>query len=375
MITAFFAILMVASSWYTWRRNPMYSRRRTLHWMLAVLLSIGAAIGLFAAVIQLTQSYSKEVQLGAIFGAVFVASIGLIGIIVFISAPKTAPIPSGTRMATLHRRRLIPWLKAAVETLLILAVFAVLPYVWPSKVSDVLQFIALFFGAWVIGLGGIMLSAGYFGGLMLDRALTAVEANAWVRWTYTSAEWAAWVDAQVASNPAPDKKYNRKEALAVAAIALPLTLGTFLAGITSIGLILLVALGAFGLAAGLIVLIHRSAQGAPARLRRKLALAPLEAYIGPDGLFANGAYNPWLSTGVFLIEASPDTQSDTRPDPSQPDSLVFRFEKINPGAASSIVTQAVLIPSTADRSQLPSLLARLQRELNTVAKTARVRLA
>lgn len=371
MITALFAILMVVSSWYTWRRNPMYSRRRTLHWMLAVLLSIGAAIGLFAAVIQLTRGNSETVQLTAIFSAVFVAAVGLIGIIVFISAPKTAPIPAGMRMATLHRRRLIPWLKAAIETVLILAVFAVLPYVFPGRASDVFQFIALFLGAWVLGLGGILLAAGYFGGLSLDRSLTAVEANAWVHWTYTSAEWASWIDIQVARNPAPADRYTRKEAIAVAAIALPLTFGTFLAGITSIGLILLIGLGTVLLASGLIVLIHRSAQGAPARLRRKLTQAPLETYLGPDGLFANGVFNPWLSTGVFLIDAS----LDSHPDPSQPDSLLFRFEKINPGAAATVLDQAVLIPSTADRSQLASLLARVQRELNTVAKTARVRLA
>jgi hypothetical protein len=371
MITALFAILMVVSSWYTWRRNPMYSRRRTLHWMLAVGLSIAAAIGLFAAVIQLTLGRSQTVQLTAIFSAVFVATIGLIGIIIYIVTPKTAPIPTGTRMATLHRRRLIPWLKAAGETLLVLGALALLPGDGPVHLFAILRGISLFLGAWVLGLGGIMLAAGYFGALTLDRSLTAVEANAWVHWTYTSAEWARWVDTQVAGNPAPDNRYNKKEFIAITAIALPLTLGCFLAGISSIGLLLLIALVAFGFAAGLIVLIHRSAQGAPARLRRKLAQAPLETYLGPDGLFANGAFNPWLTTGVFLIEAS----VNAHPDPSQPDSLLFRFEKINPGAAASILDQAVLIPSTADRSQLNSLLTRLQRELDTVAKTARVRLA
>jgi hypothetical protein len=371
MITLAFAILMVVSSWYSWRRNPMYSRRRTLHWMLAIGLSIAAAIGLFIAVVQLTQRYSKEVQMGAIFGAVFVATIALIAIIVSITTPKTAPIPANTRLLTLHRRRLIAWLKAAGETTLILAVIALVPYVFPGKVANVLQFIALFLGAWVVGLGGIMLAAGYVGALSLDRMLTAVEANAWVHWTYSTAEWNAWIEQQIAQHPAPSNRYTKKELILVAVIAIPLTLGTFLAGVASIGVILVVGLGAVLLSAGLMILIHRSAQNAPARLRRKLTAAPLETYLGPDGLFANGTYNPWLTTGVFLIEAS----IQTRPDASQPDGLLFRFEKVNPGADATILDQVVLIPAATDPAVLAPLLHRLQRELDSVAKTARVRLA
>ena len=371
MITLIFAILMIVSSWYSWRRNPMYSRRRTLHWMLAIGLSIAAAIGLFGAVIQLTQNRSQAVQFTAIFSSIFVATIGLIGIIIKVSTPATSPLPPNTRLLTLHRRRLLPWLRAAAETTLILGVISLLPYAMPGKVADVLQFIALFLGAWVVGLGGIMLAAGYFGGLTLDRMLTAAEANAWVHWTYTAAEWAAWVDVQISQNPAPPNRYNKKDGIAVVAISVPFAVGTYIAEGASIRPALLSLVAAVLFATGLIVLLHRSAQKGPARLRRQLAGAPLESYIGPDGLFANGVYNPWLTTGVFLIEASVQSPSDG----SRPNGLLFRFEKVNPGADATIVNQAVLIPGATDPEALTPLLNRLQRELNSVAKTARVRLA
>ena len=70
-------------------------------------------------------------------------------------------------------------------TLAILSLLALVPA--PANAFNWTQFFALFFGAWVLGLGSILLAAGYIGGRNLDRALTAVLADPWVHWTYTSA--------------------------------------------------------------------------------------------------------------------------------------------------------------------------------------------
>ncbi len=369
MFTAVFAILLLASSWYSWRRNPMYSRRRTLHWMLAIGLSFAAAVSLFAAVLQFTQGLSETVQLTAMFTAVFAATVALIAIIINVTNPATAPIPAGMRPSTLHRRKLLVWIKAAIETLLVLAVGALLPYALPGKTSNVLQFIALFLGAWVLGLGGILLAAGYFAARVADKSLTAVQANAWIHWTYSTEEWSAFIEREVIARPAPAKRYTRKEMVGVLSIAVPVAAGGFLAGLGWAGLSWLAA-GGLALGAVLIVWLHRTAQAAPARFRSRLGHAPRETWIGPDGLFANGAFHPWVSPGVFLIEARGPSNGSG----NQADSLHFCFEKINAGAAATLIEEPVLIPVSADRSQLVALLATLQRELNFVVKTANVQL-
>lgn len=78
-----------------------------------------------------------------------------------------------------------------------------------------------------------------------------------------------------------------------------------------------IGLGISALLASILALGARSEKTVATRLRRKLAAAQSEAYLGPDGLYANDEFNPWLSTGIFLLEASLDTR--------EPRSLLFRF--------------------------------------------------
>jgi hypothetical protein len=369
MVTLLFAVLTVAGSWYAWRNNPMYSRRRTLYYLLAIGLSIAAAICVFIAIIHFTENRSKEIQMTAVFTAVFFVTIALIWIIVTVTNPKIQAIPKGTRLATFHRRRLIPWLKRALWTLAILAVVAIVP--WSGTGFNWIQFVALFIGAWVLGLGGIMLAVGYIAGRNLDRALTAVEANAWIHWSYTPAEWSSWIDIQVARCQAAVKPANpRKQIRVTLGIAALILVSCFFAFKDARGLGLGVALGMCGILAAIFLLAARSDKAAPARMRRKLSSAEPAVWIAPDGLYANGEYNPWLSTGIFLLEAALDTGS--------PRSLLFNFEKIQPAAGApsiSIASQAVLIPSNVDPSLLDQQLATLQRELSAIAKTAKVHIA
>ena len=366
MVTLLFALLTVIGSWFAWRNNPMYSRSRTLYFLIAIGLSLAAAIGVFVAIIHFTEHRSQAVQLTAIFSAVFVCTIGLIWIIVTVVTPKSAPLPQGATLLTFHRRRLIPWLKRALWTLAVLGMLALIP--WPSAGFNWLQFFALFLGAWVLGLGGIMLAAGYIGARSLDRALTAVEANAWIHWSYTPSEWSSWNDVQAARCQAAAKPANpRRQVRAALGISVLILISCFFAFKDARWIGLGIGLGISVLLIGMLLLGARSDKTAGARLRRKLAASQPEAYLGPDGLYANGEFNPWLSTGIFLLEASLDTR--------EPRSLLFNFEKIQAAAGApsvSNISLAVLIPQAAGEATLSQQLEAMQRELKTVVKTARV---
>jgi hypothetical protein len=369
MVTILFALLTVIGSWFAWRSNPMYSRSRTLYFLIAVGLSVAAAIAIFVAIIHFTEHRSLTIQFTAIFSAVFVCTIGLIWIIVTVTTPKTARIPQGTKLLTFHRRRLIPWLKRALWTLGILGLLALIP--GPAHGFNWVQFFALFLGAWVLGLGGIMLAAGYIGARNMDRALTAIEANAWVHWSYTPAEWTSLIDIQIARAQAREQKkaLDRRvpKWVVLPLTGIPLYIGLYLAGVQTFWIGALASLGFACLVYGSIVLSDRNTAAAPKRLRSRLATAATEAWLAPDGLFANGEYQPWISSGVFLLEATCDT--------AQPRSLYFQFEKIQPGNTAPISTyihQYVFVPSSLDQATLNRQFQTLQRELNAIAKTARV---
>lgn len=369
MVTVLFAIVTVISSWFAWRSNPMYSRSRTLYFLVSVGVSVAAAVAIFAAIIHFTEHRSQTVQFTAIFSAVFVCTISLIWVIITVVTPKTAPIPIGAKLQTFHRRKLIPWLKRAFWTLAILGVLAVVP--GPAHGFNWVQFFALFLGAWVLGLGGIMLAAGYIAARTLDRALTAVLVNPWLHWTYTPAEWSSFVDILMTRAQALEQKKSLDRRVPKWVIlpvtGIPVFFGLYIAGLQTLWTNILISLAFAAFIYGLIVLSDRASANAPVRLRRRLAAAAPETWLGPDGLFANGEYRPWVSSGIFLLEASYNT--------TQPRCLYFRFEKIQPGntaPASTYIHQYIFVPSSLDQALLDTQLTTLQRELNVVAKTARV---
>lgn len=366
MIQLSFAILMLFGSWYAWRRNPMYSRRRTLHFALATILSIAAVIAVIYGVIQVTQGRSQEFQITAILVAVAVCTIGLIWIIVTITTPKPMPLPAGVQMATLHRRRLIPWAKRMAWTLAICGLLALVP----SRAGSFnwIQFFALFVGAWVLGLGSILLAAGYIGGRNLDRALTSVLANPWVHWTYTPEEWCISIERQVAL-----AERGKAKAIPLWIVFLSVAIITS-AGMQFEGLLpvwgnLLIGVGFAGLLTGIIALTNRRQLRAPERLRARLGSAPHQAVLGPDGLYANGRYNPWLSSGIYLVGATIDRRSNP--------ALAFQFEQIPAGRTVDLIhfTEWILLPSALTSAELDAQLALLQQRLSEKLRKARIYIA
>jgi hypothetical protein len=344
----------------------MYSRRRTLQYLLATILSIAAVIAVIYGVIQITEGRSQQFQIAAILVAVAVCSIGLIWIIVTITTPKPTPLPAGVQMATLHRRRLIPWARRMAWTLAICGLLALVPSQAGS--FNWIQFVALFIGAWVLGLGAILLAAGYIGGRNLDRALTSVLANSWVHWTYAPEEWSYSIELQVAQAEATRSKSVRSWIVFVV-VAFPVAVGMYVADLLPIWGDLLVGVGFAGLLAGLIALSNRSQSHAPDRLRRKLNAAPHESLLGPDGIFANGRYHPWLNTGIYLISATIDRGA--RP------AIAFQFEQINAGRGigATRLSETVLLPANLSPTDIAAQLALLQQRLCGTVRTAKVYLA
>jgi hypothetical protein len=361
-----FAILTLAGSWYTWRRNPMYSRRRTLHFLLATILSIAAVIAVIYSVIQLMQGRSENFQITAILVAVLVCSIGLIWIIVTITTPKPTPLPEGVQMATLHRDRLAPWIKRMAWALAVCGLLALVPSHAGS--FNWIQFFALFIGAWVLGLGSILLAAGYIGGRNLDRALTSVLANPWVHWTYTPEEWSISIERQVAQAQAQKPKAVSLW-IAFLVIAFPIAIGMYFADLLPLWGDLFVGVGFAGLITGILELSTRRDLRAPERMRARLNSAPHESFLGPDGIFANGRYNPWLSSGIYVTGAT--VEQSTRA------AILFQFEKINAGrtAGTTQFVETVPLPSALSPAEIDAQLALLQQRLSRLVRAARIHIA
>lgn len=366
MIQLVFALIFAASSWYAWRRNPMYSRRRTIHFLLATVLSIAALIAVFYSVVRLSQGRSENFQIAAILVAVLFCSIGLIWIIVSLTTPRPAPLPPGVTMSTLHRRRLIPWLKRTAWTL----AGCVLLALFPSHADSFnwVQFAGLFIGAWVLGLGSILLATAYISGRNLDRALTAVLADPWVHWTYSPGEWTSFAEQQIAQAGAGEpKKYSNWIVFLVTGV--PIAVGMYFEAVTPLWADLLIGLGFGALFVGILEFSKRQQLRAPDRLRARLNSAPHEAYLGPDGLFANGKYHPWISSGVYLVGATLDTATRS--------SISFRFEKVVGGPTGTIThfTEMVKFPSAMPPAELQAQLALLQQRLYEKVRTAKVFIA
>ena len=166
---------------------------------------------------------------------------------------------------------------------------------------------------------------------------------------------------------AGDRKVNNW--IVLLAIGLPIAAGMYFAGFQPLWIDPAVGLAASALMLGIVELSRRKTGEATDRLRRKLVAASPQAYLGPDGLFANGSYQPWFSTGVYLTRATLDAR--------EPRTLLFEFEVIPAGRTTtpSNISEAVLLPSSPDATELEAQLVQLQRELTTIASTARVNIA
>jgi hypothetical protein len=357
MFLAIFVLLMVAGSWTAWRRNPMYSTRSTVRGIIAYLLMVAALIGGLVGVIELTSKRSPEVAMTALFSFIAVATVAMIWGIMKLSTPKVPAIPSSVETVHFYRRKIRVWVKRLGWSLLVLGVLAL---VLPGEAKVAVGVIA----GMLLFLGLVMLFAGYFAAFNQDRALTALKYKSWVHWTYSSAQWEAWIEGQVARVQAvPPTLVLRKIWLKLSVVCIAIGIGIFLLCPGSVLFKSLYTVAIWGLLSGMMALGKKGESGAGDRLRTKMRLAGPEVFFGDEGVFCDGVMMPWVSTADWLQDAVVDE--------SAPRNLILRFEKIAPANAgapqASVVVQRVLLPEDAATD-----LVTLQRELTAKCTKARV---
>ncbi len=363
-MAAAFALLSCFSVWQALRHNPLYAPRSALWLLLKVVLLIGAAAAVLGAAMLATHDRSIPVQMGVLAVAIVICTLGLVFGISAASTPRIArlqtQLPPSVAIVKMHRSRLIPWLRVAVIYLAACAALALLP--------DPLRSFALVLGGLGLFLCIVMLPVGYVTARRMDRAVTALELNPWLRWQYPPEARSVWCKAQVERlKLKPYAFILRRDWLKLlglcAALVIPslvLMPGAMLARV-GWGFFCCVLLGLF------IELAAAEERRAPARLASRLKAAPPEVWFGHDGLVCDGHFYTWIDTSVYLRSA----RIDWRP----PRSLCFEFNNIGAGAygapVTSTVSQNVLIPPTVGADDL----ALLQAHLRTRCPDAEIKLA
>ena len=262
----------------------------------------------------------------------------------------------------MHRRALIPWVKASAVFCAVCAVLAL----FPGSIRYIVGALCLVFGL----LACVMLPVGYVTARRMDRAVTAMELNPWLHWQYSLEAWTAWSSTLVERLKADPAAFAfRRDWQKLAYLCGFMLLASCAIGYANGALLVWLgwALGCCGMLLALIEVAVADARRAPRRLSMRLSKAPREAYFGQAGLICNDQFFRWLEQDMYLTSASIDA--------GPPRSILFCFDRILPngyGSAGPIhIKQSVLIPATAE----PSDLARLQVALSARCPTATVALA
>lgn len=356
------AIALMFSSWAAWRRNPLYSARRTVRTAAIVLMAIAGAIVLIIAAVNLSKGRSPGVFACIMAVTIVVDTLALIFIIQAVSVPKEskpAALPHSIKLVTTNRKKIVPWLKALAILILIFGLGGLVP--------GAVGIVSLTLGGMALFLAVILLPVGYYSFRTLDQSLTATELNPWVHWQYTPEQWQQWSAVQadrLRATPAAFvlgrdwRKFLFPFAIILGGVAI-FSPGSWLFRMSYVA----VVCGAIFVIA---FLSGRGGASSAEKLHAKLLAAQPEAYFGHDGVFSDGVFTPWLNISIYLLSAEIDER--------QPRSLLLQFEKSvpNPYGTNQVVPihQSVLIPPNAGGD-----LARLQQELTARCPTARVVLA
>lgn len=361
MFTFLFALLTVAGAWLAWRHNPLYSTWSTLRTVGVVGLSVAAVIAVIVAAVNLTIDRPAPVALGTMLAVVIVGTLALIFMIQSMSTPLVSVVPASVKMLHTHRQKTYLWCKRfGIMVLVAFALAVALP--------GTLKIVVLVVGGSATFLGIILLPTQYFVARNLDRALTALEFDPWIHWQYSPEEWKRWIDVQIERMKAvPPQFIWKRDWHQLAGVCGLIGAGIFFFASGSWQERAVYALCVFALLLGLVALSTRDGQKATERRRSYLLNVTPEAYFGPDGLFCDDLYTPWLTVNNYLLGASVDER--------QPRSLVFRFEKVAPSANTGNqvvqVEQCVLIPDSL-ASETNGDIAQLQQKLSSRFSKARI---
>jgi hypothetical protein len=357
MYLAIFALLSVLGGWLAWKRNPLYSARRTFHAVVLMGGAIGVFVGATIIVVRWCMHQPTAVDVPVLIVFIYVGSVFLIYVGMRIANPHLDALPPGTKLVTVNRRKILPWLKIVGWVLAAMGVSALLA---PPAGREV---IGIFAGI-LAGFAIFMITVAYIAGQYRDRALTTILVNPLVHWTYTPEQWRAFTEQEVARMSTPTKPLNHRKIwagifLLVASLGIP-SMIVLPRGMTRLwGFLGLLALSA------LIILSVAWAQSRlAAKYRRKLLASSPEVFFGNAGLFAEGDLTEWLSAEIYLLSADIEK--------TNPPCLSLFFERVNagsPGPQISHERKFIMIPPGGDAD-----LAKLQRELSAICPKARISL-
>ncbi len=354
-----YIVLSIVGGWFWWRRNPMYSAGKTVQ----VIFLFGGTIAIVTTVLIVLMLWMMGKPTAITITALIVCFVAGMTLIVDVSIrvfnPPPAALPGGTKLATVNRRKIIPWLKALA--LIVAALGVVALFLSPDN-REILGI----FAAILAGFSAFVLMVVYLARLRLDRALTAVLTEPWVHWTYTRPQWEAWTEQQVARMEVSKKKMTFRSSVIVA-VVLTALMGVplmFTAASTTTGRLSILALAAVTATVSTVA-ISWSRGRELANYRKQLLAAEPEAFFAPDGLFVEGEYCAWISAEIYLLSASIE--------PTTPPCVSMLFERVRSDAVVGIdtfrVKKRVMIPAGADDD-----LAKLQKNLAATCHKARVSL-
>jgi hypothetical protein len=362
-----FCFLTIAGAFSAWRRSPLYSLKTTFKLIGGFLLIVAVVAGTTQAIVNGPLSRSPVVE--AIAG--FVALLALVCassiFIVRITDKHVAQLPPSARLVSFNRHKITRWIwRLAVFLLINTAACFVLPSSW--------KWLPAALGSFVLFLCGPMLSIGYMMARRNDCGMSSVIANPWAHWEYTPQQWAEWAKNHRAWEEAQEGPWSWKGV----SLFVLLCVGLFALGALLTGAGLKENVIIVGGLSGFLILLTAVAYwfkrtNFDRRYRRLLAAQP-ETWLGDEGLFANGAYTPWILSGRYLLKATatlnPAALNPAALNPvDAPPHLTLIFESFN-GSSSTQITHRVLIPD-GHIADLPML----QEKLKSHCPTASVHLS
>ena len=358
MAMSIFLVLTILGGWFAWRRNPMYSAGKTIQ----VIFLFGGTIVVVLAALGALMAWTVKSPTPVVIGLDIVYFFTGLALIIWVSMkvfnPAPAALPEGTKLVTVNRRRILPWLRALAYVLVAMGTVALFLSANGREVIGIFAAILLVFSAF-------MVMAAYMGGYRLDRALTAVLANPWVHWTYSREQWQAWTEQQVARMKASEKPMTAGAFFWVWAIMLVLLTVPGMFAVSSATARLSILVGGFVVVTAGAIFAYRTQGQTAVKYRKRLLAATPEAFFAPDGLFVDGEYCSWLGAEIYLLSAS--IEQDT------PRCVSMHFERVQPGVNGPQIIEVhkrVMIPTGSEAD-----LATLQKNLSATCHRARVSLA
>jgi hypothetical protein len=358
MAMSIFIVLTIVGGWFAWRRNPMYSARKTVQVIFLFGGTIAVVLGAMIGLVNWTLHEPTGVVVSCDIVFFFAGIALIISVAMRVFNPAPAALPEGTKLVTVNRQKIIPWLKALAYILAAMGVVAL--FLSPNG-----RQIMGIFAAMLAGFSAFMVMAAYLGAHRLDRALTAVVADPWVHWIYSRDQWEAWSEQQAARRSASQKKISYGRAARIAVLIFLLLSVPSMVEFSNWTLRLSIVAGAFVLVAAGTVLAFVTQGRAAVNYRKKLLASAPEAFFAPDGLFVGGEYSAWLGAEIYLLAASIEQTT--------PPCVSMQFERVrSSGTGIEIlpVQRMVMIPAGAEAD-----LAKLQKNLSATCLKARVSLS